>query len=102
VIVPLRSRPLRHVSDGIRNGAPGRGPGAAHFPRFTITLDGGGYQHQQITKPLVGADACNDYWKSSRDPRINRLALCSDGSNGGLGIRSTLPAMLGVRLREGR
>ena len=64
-------------------------------PGITITLDGGGYQRQQITiQPLV-TSFCNTVWKSSRDPRINHLAVCFDGGSGGPEIQLNVPAVLG-------
>ena len=70
-------------------------PPAQPAPGFTITLDGGAYEHQRITLKPVLATYCNNYWNSSRDPRINRLALCADGGNGALEMQINLPATVG-------
>jgi hypothetical protein len=55
-------------------------------PGFTVTLDGGIFKNQTFTlKPLVATYA-NNNWRSTRDPRINRLSLESILPPDGLGI----------------
>ena len=46
-------------------------------PAFVITLDNGGFANQQLTLTPVNATYTNNLWKSSRDPRIDRIDLSS-------------------------
>jgi hypothetical protein len=71
-------------------------PAQPPAPGFAFTLDGGVHQQQRITlKPLVHAGYCNNYWNTPRDPRGNRLLICSDGGTGGPELLISLPASIG-------
>src|SRR4051812_31291646 len=69
---------------------------AAEAPGFTLTLDGDIFKNETfVIRPLVATYA-NNYWRSSRDPRVDRLDLQSVNDAGGPWIRFGAPPRAGA------
>ena len=51
-------------------------------PGFTITFDGGPFKAQTVVFKPLGASYANNYWRSTRDPRVDRLVLVSETASG--------------------
>lgn len=59
---------------------------SAPAPGFSVTLDGGVFKNQTFTLKPLNVTHANNFWRSSRDQRINRLSLESLLPADGLGI----------------
>jgi hypothetical protein len=69
---------------------------SAEAPGFTPTLDRDIFKNETfVIKPLVASYA-NNYWRSSRVPRVDRLDLQSVNSAGGPWIRFGAPPRAGA------
>jgi hypothetical protein len=53
-------------------------------PSVTLTFDGGIFKHQTVRMSVSPTTYGNNYWRSTRDPRVNRLSLAADRPSGGL------------------
>src|SRR5262245_51285910 len=65
-------------------------------PGFTLTLDGDGFATQEFVLKPIKATYSNNYWKSSSDPRVNRVNVDSDPQPGGAEIKIGVPATVGA------
>jgi hypothetical protein len=68
---------------------------APSAPGFSLTFDGGVFHATTVALKPLGATYANTYWRATRDPRVNRLSLTADVSNG-LSIHFDAAPRLGV------
>ena len=65
-------------------------------PAFVITLNGDGFAMKELTFAPMAATYANNVWRSSRDPRIDRIELIGLAERGSYQLQIGVPPVVGT------